>query len=190
MRQMKKWKIVAWILTAGIAISAAAVVGVRVGIDVGRAQYHNHYVRPILPVASDLVREAGQEDFGNSQFLSLKVQALLVAAGDDAKVSKVLAAEDFSDIEDSGIFTATICYISEPPTHLTVDILSDERFLIDGVEFSGQQITVLAKGIVLRDPEARMIVRADRDVSTESIKKVVQASGRGGITDVLFGAKN
>lgn len=186
---MKKWKTALWLLVVAVAISAAALVGVRIGIDMGRAQYHNTYVRQIQLLASELVRETNKEDFGNSRFLSLKVQALALAAGNDAKVYKILEAEDFADIEDSGIFVATSCYGPGPNPHLrlTVNIFNEGSFLIDGVEFSEAQIAVLAKEFTAHDEHARLHLRARKDVSTATIKKAVTAAAEGGLTDVIFG---
>ncbi len=184
---MKKWKTALRLLIVAVAISAAAIVGVRLGIDVGRAQYHNTYVREIQILASDLVRESEKENFGESRFLSEKLQALSLAAGDDAKVSKVLAAKDPNDIEDSGVFLATTCTVAKPPIRLIVTVSVDERFSIDGVEFSEAQITVVCKEITARDENAMLSVRFRKDVDTATIRKVVAAASDGGLTDVTFG---
>jgi len=107
---MKKWRISLWLLTAALTIIAAAFVGVRFGIDVGRAQYHNGYIREIQLLASELARETSRDDFGKSRFLSEKMRALSLSAGDDTKFSAVLNANTWSEIEASGICIATDCY--------------------------------------------------------------------------------
>jgi len=176
-----------WLLIVAVAICGAAITGIRSGIDIGRAQYHNDYVRPIQLMASDLVRKINEENLEHSSFLALKVQAAASSAGDNSKFSNVLNARTTSEIETSGVFTATVCFTKDPNTKLTVEVSPDDRFLVDGVEFSEAQLTVIAREIFAHGERVTLHVRARRDVTTASIRKVVKAAAKGGLTDVIFG---
>jgi hypothetical protein len=180
--------------TIGIILVLAAIwgsfrIGFQLGRDFGRSDYHNTYVRQIQMEASELVRETRKDETSQSHFHSLKVQALAGAAGDDEKFSQVLSARDLAEIEDSGVFVATHCFLGlNQILRLVVDVADDGRILVDGVEFSEEQITVLAKEVSLRQKNEKLHIRASATVSVEIIKKVVAAAGKGGMTDVIFGA--
>ncbi len=68
-----------------------------------------------------------------------------------------------------------------------ISIPESQKILINGTEFSIDQIPAIAKTVSNHRANPRLHLRASKNTPTELIKAVMSACSEGGITDVIFG---
>ena len=72
---------------------------------------------------------------------------------------------------------------------VTVEIAADGSFKIGGVAGDVEAVEKAARQALAKNPGASLRVRADRDAPVRALKQVTKAAGKGGITRVIFSAR-
>ena len=80
------------------------------------------------------------------------------------------------------------CEVAKPGPRLTILLSQSGKMYIGGTEFDLEQLTAIAATVSQFDPKARVLLRADKTVATDHVKRVIKACGAGGMNTFIFGS--